>query len=416
MADNKDTKETQHVDSKQRNFSSRGLSSNLPRANIVRIEALDGSARQRYLQGIQQFTDEKFRQPVYEKLANKEDNLFYGIMTDSDTSFNMQAQWNDSDAAGAVLGGIKAIGEKFTPNLYNTASGMVSMVDGVDKFIGKLTGTNSTATGSGTVKEFSGVSLNDMSIKCSWYLPEQYALCTKSLKILYRMAYPKQLEVEDLANSIGDIVKEGAHYVSDKASEFADNMANKLFSVDGSEDENKTVQKPASVGDNNSIIDKSIDGLAYAGYGYMTMKKWFGSTYTFNPLPVRLSVGHHIDVEPLVITAINTNFSEETFIAPNNRHLPIFVTTTIQFKYWLNPNPDIQFADILGESIYGVPAGASTSLKDSIKKVANPSPISSTKEVQQNVGRSPIASGRNMPKPTQVAGTTSRTVGRVGRA
>jgi hypothetical protein len=349
----------------QRNFDKRGLSSNLPRANILRIEVLDGNAREKFLAGIQRITDQSVRQPTYERMVANEDKVFYGFLSDGSTSFQASATWNDTDAAGAVLGGIKAIGQKLTPNLYNAASGVLSTVESVDKFIGKLTGINSSATGSGTVREFQSVGLNDFTLKCSWYLPEQYALCTKSLKTLYRMAYPRKLAVDDVANSIKDIVTAVQESKQDAASPTTTIPS-------ASENENTEVQQPSGAGDNNGIVDGAIDlGVTLAGNAYesyMKLKSFFGANYTFNPLPVRVSVGHHMDIEPLVITSVATEFSEETFILPvSHRHIPIFATTTITFQYWLSPSPELQFVDLLGEPIYGVSAKSSTNLTDSTK-------------------------------------------------
>jgi hypothetical protein len=344
-----------------RDFFDRGLSPNLPRANILRIEVLDGIAREKFLAGIQRITDQTVRQPVYEKMAAKGDSVFYGFLSDGSTAFTSTAIWNDTEASGAVLGGIKKLGEKLTKG---ASSDILAGIDSIDKFIGKLTGINSSATGSGTIREFQSVGLSDFSLKCSWYLPEQYALCTKSLKTLYRMAYPRKLAVQDVSESIQSIVQG----VSE------DKEFNELSSIQltSSENENTEVQKPASAGDNNSesnfLADLAVKGAGNAYESYMKLKSFFGANYTFNPLPVRVSVGHHMDIEPLVITSVATEFSEETFILPvSHRHIPIFATTTITFQYWLNPSPELQFVDLLGEPIYGVSAKSSTNLTDSTK-------------------------------------------------
>lgn len=383
----------------QRNFDKRGLSSNLPRANILRIEVLDGIAREKFLAGIQRVTDQTVRQPVYEKMAAKGDSVFYGFLSDGSTAFTSTATWNDTESSGAVLGGIKKLGEKLTKG---ASSDMLAGIDSIDKFIGKLTGINSSATGSGTIREFQSVGLSDFSLKCSWYLPEQYALCTKSLKTLYRMAYPRKLAVQDVSESIQSIVQG----VSE------DKEFNELSSIQltSSENENTEVQTPASAGDNNSesnfLADLAVKGAGNAYESYMKLKSYFGANYTFNPLPVRVSVGHHMDIEPLVITSVATEFSEETFILPvSHRHIPIFATTTITFQYWLNPSPELQFVDLLGEPIYGVSAKSSTNLTDAAKNA--------NKESQQQnsqATRSSQYSGNrtlNPPPPTAAADSTS---------
>jgi len=79
----------------------------------------------------------------------------------------------------------------------------------------------------------------------------------------------------------------------------------------------------------------------------------FGKNLTFDPLPVRVSVGQYVDIEPLVITEARTEFSSETFISSNGRHLPIFCTVTIDFDFWMMPAPNAEFLSILGEEMFG---------------------------------------------------------------
>ena len=51
---------------------------------------------------------------------------------------------------------------------------------------------------------------------------------------------------------------------------------------------------------------------------------------------------------------IDTKFSRETFISEDNgRHLPLYAHTTISFKYWLNPAPNLEFLSILGTELFG---------------------------------------------------------------
>jgi len=312
----------------------KGLATTLPKPNILRIEVLDGNARERYLSSVQRVGDQ-VRRSLYQRISQDGERVFYGFLVGGgETEFDLSIEWNDRSADATLLGELKGI----VAGTSGLVSGAMDIVDKVGEIGSQLLGVNKSATGSATVKNFSGVSLNDYSITCGWYLPEQYHLCVKSLKTLYRMAYPKQIGDFGLANIIKD-VGQGLQQI-----QVGDGLI-----ADTSEKVASTVGEAV----NQSEIPQKMFN------GYKDIQEAFGRNFTFNPLPVRVCVGQHMDVEPLVITGVSTKFSKETFInysgSKNDigRHLPIFVTTTISFKYWLNPAPNLQFTSLLGEELFG---------------------------------------------------------------
>lgn len=78
-----------------------------------------------------------------------------------------------------------------------------------------------------------------------------------------------------------------------------------------------------------------------------------GFALTMDPLPVRLTVGHVLDMAPLVITSVKLSCSKEQFISPDGSHIPLFITATISFDTWLNPLPQHDFLEIMGDQVFG---------------------------------------------------------------
>lgn len=369
-----------------RDLETRGLSTSIPKANIVRIEVLDGNSRQRYLGEIQRTADIELKSKLYQDISSPDDRVFYGFMNDAgNTGLNLAASWDTVDGGGALMrvarglvstgtqmlgagigaasgffkagrAGVIAGADKGNSAGRSLASGIQTAADEIGNIVNELAGINASSTGGGTVKTFKKVDLQDYTIKCAWYLPEQYNLCTKSLKVLYRMAYPKQLDVKNIQST--DFLKALADTGSSAINVISENTVQKVvdkLGLNSSEDnpEEKNIQTPpqpdSKTQDGSLIKDFTQEALG----SFVNISKAFGSNFTFNPLPVRLCVGQYMDVEPLVIVGVNTQFSKETFVNGDGRHLPIFVDTTISFKFWLAPAPDLNFVSILGEEVFG---------------------------------------------------------------
>lgn len=328
----------------------KGLSTNLPLPNILRIETLDGNARERYLSSVQRIGD-NLRRNVYQRMGQDGESIFYGFLIGGgETEFDLGIEWNDRSGDATILGELKGLAT-LIPGLGSIVSGAKKASEAIGDIGTQLVGVNASATGSATVKNFSGVQLRDYSITCGWYLPEQYHLCVKSLKTLHRMAYPKQVHTGALADVINDI-----------GPAIKDANLGKGF----------TASSVETVGDVTSGVANITEVPKKLFETYKDFREAFGGNFTFNPLPVRVCVGQHMDIEPLVITGVTTKFSKETFInyvgndEVNGRHLPIFVNTTISFRYWLNPSPDLQFTSLLGEEMFGA---RSVPTKSTIPKV-----------------------------------------------
>ena len=203
-----------------RNFGTyRGLQKEIPRPNIVRIETLDGNARERYLGQIQQIGD-VVRKNAYPNIGNDKNDVFYGFIKNTgQQSYGISSNWEASSAGGGVLGTLKkSINTLASGTKKNRISAVVSVGAGlIDSAItagesatdiaASLTGTNVKFTGSSSLKRYAGSGLsNGFNVNCGWYLPEQFLLCLRSLRILHRMTYPLQLDTDTLAKEMPKIL------------------------------------------------------------------------------------------------------------------------------------------------------------------------------------------------------------------
>jgi len=346
--------------------SSDRLSSLLPRPNIVRIEVLDGNSRDRYLKSqtsdgngtnVYSITNQMRKTTIgsiYNGARAKE-KVFYGFLDPSDnSSFNLGAGWEDQSMGGDIGGAVK----KVVGNISNTLNTVIDIGSSFNDIANRTLGLNNTATGASTMKEFKNITLQDFSVKCVWYLPEQEKLAKFSLKLLYRMMYPTQIDQDKVGAMVGAAVTNfvdqsapGLKKVEDTAIELAVDIIPGLSKLLGSDTPPKNAE-----GNNPTGKIAAMTGGAAGGISNVTttINNFLGKNTTINPLPVRVCIGHHIDLEPLVIKGVKTTFSKETFISEiNGRHLPLFATTTIEFAYWLTPTPNMEFANILGEEIFG---------------------------------------------------------------
>lgn len=339
------------------------LSSNLPRPNILRIEVLDGESRERFLQtyggGSNVYTStnqlrKKTLNAIFTGNRAKE-NVFYGFLSPAaDTSFNMTAKWGNSNIGGnafdmvkKVVGATGAIGE-----VVNTA---LDIGTGINTIANQALELNSTATGAATMCDYTGAGLDNFTVSVVWYLPEQEKLATHSLRILYRMLYPRQISQDSVAKLIAETTTTVSNELIEKGKEAVDTAVKAI----GNETLSKLIPPtpPTDANSNSppSSIAEFMGEVAGAGSSVMTsINNFFGANTTINPMPVRVCIGQHIDVEPLVLTNVSTKFSRETFISETQgRHLPLFAYTTISFSYWLTPAPNHEFLNMLGTEIFG---------------------------------------------------------------
>lgn len=342
------------------------LSSLLPRPNIVRIEVLDGNSRDRFLKSqtttgdgtnIYSITNEMRKSTIGSVYTGNRANekVFYGFLDPkTDSTFNLTSEWSDSSMGGDIGGAIKKVIAN-APGIGDMVTTGINIGSSFNEIANRTLGLNTTATGAATMQEFKGVKTSEFKVSCVWYLPEQEKLANFSLKVLYRMLYPTQIAQDKVGKMVGDAVSN----IVDRSKEIAQNVVKEGLTTAGRDGLASLIPPaaPANADDNNPPgTVAAVTGKAASAVSGVTtaVNNFFGQNTTINPLPVRVCIGHHIDLEPLVIKGVDTKFSKETFISEiNGRHLPLFAYTTINFGFWLTPTPNMEFVSLLGNEIFG---------------------------------------------------------------
>lgn len=350
----------------------KGTSPNIPMPNVVRIEQLSATSMERFLKG-RYASALTGKDTLYTASGNlfSGDELydsFYGLLTSGKgekLSISINNTWEAQQGDGAfnrfmkfiTKGGSKKKGggdgvlDSAIGLFSNTVKATKSFVDSSNTMLG----INNIATGSGSVKSFKSIDINGITVKCAWYMPEQEALAIDGLKRLYRMAYPKPVNIKALPDALANVaiqqmanMKEVTPEVSQAAQaampnglkDVADYWTRAFFDL--LPDPPEKGASPDTTGFFSNLVKTVYD-----------MYELSGLISTINPLPVRLSIGHYLDMEPMVIEAIKTKFSKEVFINEQGKHLPIYAEVTISLKMFLNPTPDQQFIKILDTEAFG---------------------------------------------------------------
>lgn len=363
----KNPKDSKVINDKGETIGS-GLSPNLPLPNIVRIEALNKIARNRYLGTIQKLSS-NIRDQVAISLRKNNLDKFYGFMKgNAPKTLSLGSQWVNSSSTGGNVG--------FIRNLVGgggvSAGGSGRPFDDLFGLVRDVSGISATSTGASTMKRFNTTSLSEFTINCGWYLPEQYLTCVKSLKSILAMTYPVQIgkiSATDIANiflSVTDEVIKGGSEVVDQLigitglnsngnSDAENQIANQSAEEKAAQEEadkqaniKKAADDKAKVEANRSALQKISDNTDLTKIADI-----FGRNLTFDPVPVRCSVGQYVDLEPLVITKLTIEFSNDTFINEDGRHLPLFCSVSISMDFWLIPAPKLQFMSLLGTEMFG---------------------------------------------------------------
>ena len=394
-------------------LNSNRLSRKLAKPNVVRIEVLDADARQAYMGGFQKTLD-SFKNKMMESIAASQHfNMyepFYGILdmqTGTGPTISVDAQWT---RAGSGKTGFSRLSTLLTDDgrggplgvlSKNMASKVNGVINGIDKIAQTgmaFSGVNNTMTGSTTIKAYKGGNINcQLPLKFKWYLPEQENACRISLKRLITMAYVRPVNQdgsEILNEMINGLMASGSTLVGEfgrfaakemssglpgfisnsSAGELASETADQL-KTDGRDIANFSgAASPTEVGNYayNNLKDGSVSnqtspdiqkfidwikgglkGVIGAGINsYNNINSFFGGEITANPLPVRVSFGHYVDLEPMVIKNVQITSSAEQFISADGTHLPVFVMADVTVEYWMQPGPDKEFMSFLGNEVF----------------------------------------------------------------
>lgn len=340
-------------------------SASLPLPNVVRIEILSPMAKARYLGQFHSMM-EGFRQQLANSIMTPDATQpFYGFFDPQehgDIGFDIQANW-EQDSSNML--DTLATNAKKVPIIGTAAGKVAGAIAGVSHLANSLVkqmGIDNSSTGSCTMKTFSRASFAfNKTIKCSWYMPEQEAQARVSITRLMKMAYVRNFDLNsrsDYSKKIAEAFRAMTQQITSfnqpddtvtgKAGNFLSDMAH------GAAGLFDTVQDSFGL---------SLDSLVN---GAVDINAFFGGSLTVAPMPVRLTLGHILDIEPLVITGIRIYGSKEQFMTTDGTNIPLFVNADIGFGMWMTPDPNKGFVRWLGDDVFNI--GYTNAVSNAAKK------------------------------------------------
>lgn len=331
-------------------------SASLPLPNVVRIEVMSPAAKARYLGKFHSMMD-GFRQKLTESLmppdANEPFYAFFDPMDNGDIGFDVNSTWETTQGtinmATNMLKNLPVVG---SAPVVGSVTGLLADAaqkgSNLMKMGTRMMGFNNDSTGACTMKEFSKSEFKfNKTIKCSWYMPEQEDMARVSLSRLIRMAYVRNFDM-DSRNNFGNKLADALRMIPQQLATVNQTNGNDSTIADAG------IGGMAYLGSavmDNGFINKVISGAVRTG---ISLNEYFGGSLTVNPLPVRLTMGHQLDIEPLVINSIKVSGSQEQFMTSDGSNIPLFVKVDIGFDMWMIPDPNKGFVQYLGDDLFNV--------------------------------------------------------------
>ena len=357
-------------------------SPNLPNPNVIRIEVLSPSARAQYLNSGIYAMANRFQQALKESFI---DGIqpFYGFFDPEKTQgieFAVHASWdkNSNHGFGEVAGIMKKVTGAVSKvpvvgSVGKLGTGVIQgaeAIDAVAKDMANIAGIDTNSTGACTMKDFSGVdSKFNKKVVCSWYLPEQENMARLSISRLIKLAYVRHMNMDN-KDVVGALTKAASEMmagpewrsmtstISQMGSEImsapvvGETLGDLGHMINGlrlTAEENGLL--PSS--DTTKVIVDVAKQIANGGIDAMIkLNSFFGGNLTMNPFPVRLTMGHILDIEPVVITDVQFSSSKEQFITEDGTHVPLWITATIGFEMWMIPDPKKGFIRWMGDDVF----------------------------------------------------------------
>jgi hypothetical protein len=334
------------------------LSSGTPKPNVVRIEVLPASVRREYLGSFYSVFDRT--RAAVANMHGKDTYLpFFGIMKSAgDPSFKIDAKW-EKTKAGGFTGALQLLRQTASPftNTLNAVGlgGVTSAVNGavggvVDKVenvkasalnLAAQAGIMSDGVGTSTLKSFNSANVElDYDIQVQWYMPEQEIPAMVGIERLIKMTYLRGTG-KGIGSTVQDLMK---------------NVTSEASSMLGGGNSDSTIKNGLAAVANaaNSAVSSEAANKVTDIIDTVSDPNLWGTHYTTAPLPVRLCIGHTIDVQPMVITYVNFTTSTEQFLSTIcGAHLPVTVTAQIKLTPWMIPSPDQQYFSFLGHEMFG---------------------------------------------------------------
>lgn len=326
----------------------------LPLPNVVRIEIMSPTAKAQYLGKFHSIMD-GFRSQLTSSLTTPDANApfyaFFDPAQQGDIGFDLQASWEE-DSKATLDGVAKSV--KNVPLAGGIAGKAAKIAEYGNKLAGFM-GLDNSSTGSCTMKTFrkSTFAFNK-TIKCSWYMPEMEAQARVGISRLLKMAYVRNFDMVN-RKDYGSKIAEALRVIKN-------NVSTAFKNTDAPEQQLSNTVGGFVTGAIGSAADFGADVFEYVVGGNLDnivngavdLNAFFGGSLTSTPLPVRLTLGHILDIEPLVITGVQISGSKEQFMTTDGSNIPLFVTANIQFAMWMNPDPNKGFVQWLGDDVFNV--------------------------------------------------------------
>ena len=380
-------------------------SEKLPNPNVIRIEVLSPSAKAAYLNGGLYAMTNRFQQALMESmLYDDATKPFYGFFDPEETagiSFGVSASWaKGNHGFGEVANVLKGVTGAVSRvpvvgAVGSVAGGLIGAAQKIGDYSKKMAnaaGLNTDSTGACTMKDFKGATFDfNKTVKCKWYMPEQEYMARLSISRLLTLTFVRSANVDD-KDLVGKLTSAVAELTSSKeftetmsaVSEFASEVKGNLSKagsavsngVGGAIRNNVPYGNEAldylgdvgefyakKLGEAKDAITPDADTMNLAadvmkmaaneGLNFMLkINSFFGGNITVNPFPVRVTMGHILDIEPVVIENVTFHASKEQFISEDGTHIPLYITADIKFGMWMIPDPKKGFIRWMGDDVF----------------------------------------------------------------
>lgn len=380
-------------------------SEKLPNPNVIRIEVLSPSAKAAYLNGGLYAMTNRFQQALMESmLYDDATKPFYGFFDPEETagiSFGVSASWaKGNHGFGEVANVLKSVTGAVSRvpvvgAVGSVAGGLIGAAQKIGDYSKKMAnaaGLNTDSTGACTMMDFKGATFDfNKTVKCKWYMPEQEYMARLSISRLLTLTFVRSANVDD-KDLVGKLTSAVAELTSSKeftetmsaVSEFASEVKGNLSKagsavsngVGGAIRNNVPYGNEAldylgdvgefyakKLGEAKDALTPDADTMNLAadvmkmaaneGLNFMLkINSFFGGNITVNPFPVRVTMGHILDIEPVVIENVTFHASKEQFISEDGTHIPLYITADIKFGMWMIPDPKKGFIRWMGDDVF----------------------------------------------------------------
>lgn len=380
-------------------------SEKLPNPNVIRIEVLSPSAKAAYLNGGLYAMTNKFQHALMETmLYDDATKPFYGFVDPEETAgvtFGVTASWEKGNHGfGEVAGVLKNVTGAVSRipvvgAVGKVAGGVIGAAEKIGEYsknMANAAGLNTDSTGACTMRDFKRATFDfNKTVKCKWYMPEQEYMARLSISRLLTLTFLRSANVDD-KDLVGKLTSAVAELTSSKeftetmsaVSEFASEVKGNLSKAGSavSEGVGGFVRENVPLGDTmadtfnetvhgwGNVLSEAKDSItpdadtmnlaadvmkmaANDGLNFMLkINSFFGGNITVNPFPVRVTMGHILDIEPVVIENVTFHASKEQFISEDGTHIPLYITADIKFGMWMIPDPKKGFIRWMGDDVF----------------------------------------------------------------